>query len=80
MRWSKFICPRLLPRTANLYNGEMYSLLREYSPAGARLHTVYALRNGTTGLPTTKEHEFLKRYAMERERYFFGLSIFIRTC
>ena len=35
--------------------------------------TVYALNNGVWGLPTSKVPEFIKRYAAEHERFYFGL-------
>ena len=58
-------------RNANLYKSETYSLLKTYS--GVRPHTVYALSNGAWGLPDVKVPEFLKRYALEHEKYSFGL-------
>ena len=59
------------PRKINLYNSETYSLLQTYK--GVRPPTVYALSNGVWGLPTSKVPEFIKRYAAEHERFFFGL-------
>ena len=59
------------PRNANLYKSETYSLLKTYW--GVRPHTVYALSNGAWGLPHVKLSEFLKRYALEHEKYSFGL-------
>ncbi len=58
-------------RKTNLYNSETYSLLRTYK--GVRPDTVYALSNGAWGLPTSKVPEFLKRYALEHENFYFGL-------
>ena len=59
------------PRKTNLYGSETYSLLRTYK--GVRPPTVYALSNGAWGLPTSKVGEFIKRYAAEHERFYFGL-------